>query len=83
MTSESLCLFVFLSLFLFMGLYSGSAGVSCCQRRFHPAGDKVIQGEKHDGRSSEENRAACSSAISAWESPYKKHLLHFVLSMVL
>lgn len=34
-------------------------------------------------RTSEENLAACSSAISAWESSYKKHLLHFVLSMML
>lgn len=38
---------------------------------------------KRAGRTSEEHPAACSSAISAWESSYKKHLLHFVLSMML
>lgn len=38
---------------------------------------------KRAGRTSEEHPAACSSAISAWESAYKKHLLHFVLSTML
>lgn len=39
--------------------------------------------DKHVERTSEEYLAACSSAISARESSYKKHLLHFVLSMML
>lgn len=50
--------------------------------RCHPARDKVSQANVA-GRTSEERPAACSSAISAWESSYKKHLLHFVLSMML
>lgn len=49
--------------------------MSSCQRR--------SKSDKHAGWTSEENLAACSSAISAWESSYKKHLLHFVLSMML
>lgn len=39
--------------------------------------------DKHAAWTSEKNLATCSSAISAWESSYKKHLLHFVLSMML
>lgn len=49
--------------------------MSSCQRQ--------SKSDKHAGWTSEENLAACSSAISAWESSYKKHLLHFVLSMML
>lgn len=49
--------------------------MSSCQRQ--------SKSDKHAGRTSEENLAACSSAISARESSYKKHLLHFVLSMML
>lgn len=49
--------------------------MSCSQRR--------SKSDKHAGWTSEENLAACSSAISALESSYKKHLLHFVLSMML
>lgn len=71
-----------------MCLYSGfdffSISCSCLLLPgVHPEGGKVIHGEKHAGRTSEENRAVYSSAISAWELPYKKHLLHFVLNMVL
>lgn len=47
--------------------------------RYHLA----MESDKHAGWTSEENLAAHSSAISAWESSYKKHLLHFVLSMML
>lgn len=47
--------------------------------RFHLA----MESDQHAGWTSEENLAAHSSAISAWESSYKKHLLHFVLSMML
>lgn len=49
--------------------------MSSCQRQ--------SKSDKHAGWTSEENLAACSSAISARESSYKKHLLHFVLSMML
>lgn len=49
--------------------------MSSCQRQ--------SKSDKHVGRTSEENLAACSSAVSARESSYKKHLLHFVLSMML
>lgn len=49
--------------------------MSSCQRQ--------SKSGKRAGRTSEERPAACSSAISAWESSYKKHLLHFVLSMML
>lgn len=49
--------------------------MSSCQRQ--------SKSDKHLGWTSEENLAACSSAISARESSYKKHLLHFVLSMML
>lgn len=49
--------------------------MSSCQRQ--------SKSDKHVGWTSEENLAACASAISARESSYKKHLLHFVLSMML
>lgn len=49
--------------------------MSCCQRQ--------SKSDKHTSWTSEENLTACSSAISAQESSYKKHLLHFVLSMML
>lgn len=49
--------------------------MSSCQRQ--------SKSDKHVGWTSEENLAACSSAVSARESSYKKHLLHFVLSMML
>lgn len=49
--------------------------ISSCQRQ--------SKSGKRAGRTSEERPAVCSSAISAWESSYKKHLLHFVLSMML
>lgn len=49
--------------------------MSSCQRQ--------SKSGKRAGRTSAERPATCSSAISAWESSYKKHLLHFVLSMML
>lgn len=49
--------------------------MSSCQRQ--------SKSDKHTDWTSEESLAACSSAISARESSYKKHLLHFVLSMML
>lgn len=49
--------------------------MSSCQRQ--------SKSGKRAGRTSEERPAARSSAISARESSYKKHLLHFVLSMML
>lgn len=75
------------SFFSTMCLYTGSLLSSppapgCLQHRMSSC-QRQSKSDKHTGWTSEENLAPCSSAISARESSYKKHLLHFVLSMML
>lgn len=60
-----------------------SPGAPGCLQHQMSSRQSQSKSGKHAGWTSEERPAACSSAISAWESSYKKHLLHFVLSMML
>lgn len=82
--SQGLYLTFFFSI---MCLYTGSllsspTAPGCLQHQMSSC-QRQSKSDKHTGWTSEENLAACSSAISARESSYKKHLLHFVLSMML